>query len=300
MPTPRRRFRRVRRMGRSIITIYLLVCLAMFFLQTKLSFPGASTQGAPDAVVDPPPGCELLHLTAADGVPIAALFGKAMLPNGRIDPRAASLPTLLYFYGNGMCLADSLAEFNLFRGLGCNCIAVEYEGYGMSGGKPSESGCYAAAEAAYHYLLSRTDIDTHRLIPAGWSLGGAVAIDLAHKHRTEGPIVALMTFSAFTSMADVARYHYPIVPASLLLIHRFESLAKLRDLTLPHFLGHGRHDAIVPFACADRLAEVRAGPLTRFTSDSDHNDFFDVSAKELTAALARFLQPFQPPAEESR
>ncbi len=155
--------RRILRMGlrlvRSVALIYLLVALVFSLFQTKLIFQGAATQGAPDSVVAPPPNSELVHLHTAEKIPIAALFCHAELADGSPDPAAASKPTLLYFYGNAMCLNDALGECKQFRRLGANVLAVEYAGYGMSGGTASERNCYATAEAAYQHLLTRGDID---------------------------------------------------------------------------------------------------------------------------------------------
>ncbi|MGN6367164.1 MAG: alpha/beta hydrolase [Phycisphaerae bacterium] len=281
------RFRRLRSLAWKILRIYLLVVLVLALFQKKLIFIGASTQGTPEAQVSPV-DAELLrlHTTDTPPVPIAALFGKAINP-----ANPATAPTLLWFYGNAMCMNDALPEFLLFRRLGCNVLLVDYTGYGMSGGEASEQGCYDAAETAYQYLLTRPDIDRQRLVPAGWSLGGAVAIDLAARHADDPHIAAVMTFSTFTSMADVAQHHYPFAPVKLLLTQRFDSEQKLPRIHVPILIGHGRRDAIVPFALSDRLANAAAGKVTRLISPAaDHNDFFDIAANDVTRTAATFLQ----------
>jgi pimeloyl-ACP methyl ester carboxylesterase len=294
--TRRQRARRIAfRIVRSALVVYLTVILVMSLLQTKLIFMGAATQGRADSVVTPPPGSELLHLTAADGTKIAALFASPRKSDG--SPLATNnLPTVIYFYGNAMCLNDALGEVQMFRSLGANVLAVEYAGFGMSGGKPSEQGCYLAAETAYQHLLTRTDIDPHKLIPAGWSLGGAVAIDLASRHAGEGHICGVMTFSTFTSMVDVARCHYPGVPVSLLLQHRFLSDEKIGSIRVPLLLCHGRQDDIAPFKMSDRLAATaeKAGvPITRLILDhAAHNDFFIQDEARVESAVAQFLKQF--------
>jgi Arc/MetJ-type ribon-helix-helix transcriptional regulator len=160
-------------------------------LETKVVFPGSSTHGEVNAVVQPTTGCELVTLHAPDGTRIVALFGRSPTLGA-----AAAKPALLYFYGNGACMAYSRDVFNRFRSLGFNVIMADYEGYGMSGGTPSEPGCYAAADAAYNYLLTRNDVDQSRIVATGWSLGAAVAIDLATRRHVAG----LVTFSAFTNI----------------------------------------------------------------------------------------------------
>lgn len=48
---------------------------------------------------------------------------------------------------------------------------VEYRGYGLSDGSPSESGLYMDARTAIDYLLTRSDVDTDHIVVFGSSLG---------------------------------------------------------------------------------------------------------------------------------
>jgi fermentation-respiration switch protein FrsA (DUF1100 family) len=258
----------------------------LYALQTQMVFPGAASQGHPSAAVSPPPGTELVTLTTARGDRVAALFGPALAPDGTPRPDAARCPTILFFYGNGMCLSASLDEFDEFRRLGANVMIPEYVGFGVSGGSASEAACYATADAAYDHLVRRPDVDPSRVVAVGWSLGGAVAVDLAAGRKLAG----LAVFSTFTSMVDVARNLFPLVPVSLLLRHRFESLSKMPRVTCPVLIGHGRLDRLVPHAMSETLAAAAAGPVTRYTVEgAEHNDFFVVGSAETMKRLREFL-----------
>jgi hypothetical protein len=265
---------------------YLVVCLVFSYLQESFIFPGASTQGQKHAVIRPAHDEELVSLTTRDGVPVVALFGSAQSPEGLPLPDASSRPTLLFFYGNGMCLADCAGEFRKFRKLGMNVLIPEFVGYGMSGGKPSEQGIYATAEAAYQHLVSRRDIDTRRIIPAGWSLGAAAAIEIAHHHPGRG----LITMSAFTSMQEMARRVLPIFPTAFMLKHHFQNEQKLRDITCPILIIHGKRDSIIPFAMSKRLEAAARGPVKRMAiDDADHNDLFEIGGEEMFKAVGDFV-----------
>ena len=298
IPFKARAARLLIRLTRSAILMYFLVVLAMFAFQRYLIFPGTFRAGSPETHVQPDTGSELLHLQSPDGTPLTALFGKADPAPRNAPPRKNPPPTILYFYGNGDAMASATAEADMFRRMGANCMLIDYEGFGMSKGTASEQGCYNAAQAAYQYVLTRPDVDPKNLIAAGWSLGGAVAIDLAWRHRTDNPFAALLTFSTFTSMADMAKQNYPFLPTSLILRHHFKSLEKIADLKLPYFLGHGQLDPAIPFTNADRLATAFPAPtlLTRFTAPTaHHNDFFDAGGEPLETALQKFLHPFLSP-----
>src|SRR5579883_1954620 len=179
-PSPLGRARRWSRKAlRSALLVYGGLLAVLFALQARMIFPGSETQGKPSSVVQPPRDAELVSLQTARGDRVVAFFGPALTPQGKPRPDAAKCPTILFFYGNAMNLSESLDDFRFFRTLGVNVMIPEYVGYGMSGGQAGETGCQATADAAYSHLLTRKDIDPTRIIVAGWSLGGAVAIDLA-------------------------------------------------------------------------------------------------------------------------
>jgi fermentation-respiration switch protein FrsA (DUF1100 family) len=214
-------------------------------------------------------------------------MGSALLADGRPDPSATSRPTLIFFYGNAMCARDALGELEEFRKLGLNVIIPDYVGYGMSGGRPSEQGTQATADAVYDYLVSTRKVEPGRIIAAGWSLGGAVAIDLASRRDLGG----LVVFSTFTSGVDMARRVLPFAPVSLLLRHRFDSARKIAGIRCPILIGHGRLDPIIPFAMGEKLAATAGGPVTTLWIDqAEHNDFFAVGGREVDLALAKFVK----------
>ena len=275
------------RIARITGVFYLLFTAVMFTIQTRIIFPGQDTQGQPFAEVRPGPGTELVRLQTSDGIRIVALHGPALYPDGSPDPHAADRPTLLYFYGNAMCLRFSEGEFDRFRRLGLNVMIPEYVGYGMSGGKVSERGCQQTADAAYEHLAKTRGIEPGRIVVGGWSLGGAVAIDLASRKPTAG----LIAFSSFTSGVDMAHKIVPFLPASLLLRHRFDNLGKIPRITCPILIGHGRQDRIVPFDMGMRLAKAAKAPVTTLWIDgADHNDFFDVAGPRVDRAMLRFIE----------
>jgi pimeloyl-ACP methyl ester carboxylesterase len=194
---------------------------------------------------------------------------------------------MLYFYGNAMCLNYATLEFDQFRELGLNVLIPEYVGYGMSDGSVSELGCRATAEAAYDYLVSTRGVSPSRILAAGWSLGGAVAVDLASRRTVGG----LILFCTFTSGVDMGRRLLPILPVSLLLRHRFDNLDKIARIDCPILIGHGRRDRVVPFSMGQRMAAAAKGPVTALWIDqAGHNDFFEVAGRQVPEAIVRFIK----------
>jgi uncharacterized protein len=274
------------RIARISAMVYMGLLMLFASFQTRIIFPGQETQGQDDAQVRPRPGTELVQLKSHRGESIVSLYGPALTRDGRLRPDAADRSTLIYFYGNAMCMNDATGHFERFRRLGLNVITADYLGYGMSGGSASEKGCQATSEAVYDYLVSTRGIKPSRVVAAGWSLGAAVAVDLASRR----PVGGLIIFSAFTSGVDMGRRLMPVFPVSLLLRHRFDSLRKIAQVECPILIGHGHRDRIVPFSMGQRLAAAAKSPVTRlWIEEADHNDFYTIGDQRINDAVAKFI-----------
>jgi len=273
------------------LVVYFGLAIMLFALQTDLIFPGSKRQGQIDTVVKPLPDEDLVNLTTSKGEKVVALFGPALTSHGKEVSDAATRPTILYFYGNAMNLSDAVDQLEHFRRLGFNVMVPDYVGYGMSGGKPSESGCQATADAALAHLRSRSDVNPKKIVVAGWSLGGAVAIDLASREKVAG----LIAFCTWTSMGDMSRRNFPLLPASILLRHRFDSLSKIARVSCPILIGHGRRDPLIPITMAERLADAARAPVMKFTvDDAGHNDFFSVGGNQVLQAMKTYVEQLLP------
>ena len=269
-----------------VVVGYLAVCMILLLMQRVLLFPGAYVHSRQSSQVHAAPGRELLTLHA-EGHRITSVFGAALTPEGRPRADAAHRPTLIYFYGNGDCLHTSMDQFEDFRRLGANVLIPEYVGYPLSGGKPSESGMYATADAAYEYLLSRPDVDKSQIIAVGRSIGSGPAIHIASRKSLAG----LATFSAFTSMDEMARKVLPVFPTGLFLKHHFRNEQKMPRVHCPIFLAHGTKDSLVPFSMMARLKNKAAGPVTHYEIvGADHNDIYLVGGDTLLEKFGHFVE----------
>jgi pimeloyl-ACP methyl ester carboxylesterase len=82
------------------------------------------------------------------------------------------LPTMIYFHGNAGNAGHRLQNANgIYHNLQCNVLLVEYRGYGLSTGYPSEKGIYVDARSSIDYLFTRHDLDHSQIVLFGRSLG---------------------------------------------------------------------------------------------------------------------------------
>ncbi len=266
-----------------LILAYAIPGVAFYGLNYHSLFPGVGTHGRPHAIVPPSKDYELLHFTTSHGDLVYAIFGRALDADNHVLPDAASRPTVLYFYCNAVSMADSFNEFGEFRRLGFNVMIPDYPGYGMSSGWATEESFSSCAQAAFDQLCQRPDVDPTQIASVGWSLGAAVATDLA----THRPVMCLATLSAFTSWSDQTG-HLRWIPRLWPLCARFDNLAKFRTLRCPVFIAHGRHDETVWFQMCMRLAAARGG-VVPLALNCGHNVFEHTSA-QVMSALAQFIE----------
>ena len=213
------------------------------------------------------------EVTASDG---------AHLRGWIVHGGAASAPAVVYFGGNAEEVSWTLADKRWPRGWAI--VGVNYRGYGESEGKPGERDLTSDALAVYDAVAARNDIDPRRIVVFGRSLGSALAARVA----AQRPVAAAILVSPFDSLVAVGRGHYPWLPVSLLLRHRFEAIDAARAAHVPLLAMVGDADSIIAPERSRALYDAWAGPKTwRVIVGADHNS---LGADEpYWEAVARFL-----------
>ena len=200
-------------------------------------------------------------------------------------------PAVLFLHGNGENLETVRMSglFEQFAELGAHVLAVDYPGYGRSTGEPSEASLTAAGEAGLAWLGERHP-DSKRVV-VGWSLGAAVAIQVAA--RQPDALDALVLMSAWSDLASLAAIHFPSWLVSMGLKDGYDSVAAARDLSVPVLMIHGDADQIIPVTQGQSLHEA-LGPKSQWieVSGAGHNDL--LSRREVWQGLATVLQSTRP------
>jgi uncharacterized protein len=268
------------RVARAVLTAYLVVLVAAMLLEKSLIyFPVPYPQGYWNHEgLD----VEDAWFQATDGT---RLHGWYLPRQGREEGGLACRASLLFCHGNGGNITHRCdALWKLTRMAGVSVLIFDYRGYGRSEGTPSESGVVADARAARAWLAARDKIAESAVVLFGESLGGAVAVDLAAGDGAR----ALVLEGAFSSLPDVAAYHYPFLPVRWAMRSRFDSLGKIGRYHGPLLVAHGDADTIVPIALGRRLFEAANQPKQFVLMPGhDHNDLLPV---EFYAAVDRFIE----------
>lgn len=221
---------------------------------------------------------EEVRFTTTDGLSLAGWFVPAAT-GGRA-------PAVLVLNGNAGNRFHRAPLAHALSRAGFAVLLFDYRGYGGNPGSPTERGLLTDARAAARYLAARDDVDARRIAYFGESLGAAVAVALA----TEAPPAVLVLRSPFTSLADMRKLHYPLLPFDFLLLDRYPAIDQIARVTAPVLVIAGERDEVVPPAHSRRLFDAANEPK-RFllVPTAHHNDPALLSGARLVDEIVRFV-----------
>jgi uncharacterized protein len=248
------------------------VPLLVYFAQDALIFHRQPLAGERRAEILRHPDVAALWLAAADGTRVHAWH----LQSG---PRL-----VLYFGGNAEEVSWMLDPARA-RAPGVSWLLLDYRGYGLSAGAPSEKALVADALALYDHAAALPGVDANHIYAFGRSLGSGVAVALAAQRRLAG----LILVTPYDSLAAVAKRYYWYLPVDWMLKHRFDSLAlaPLQQTPLLCFIA-GR-DEVIPPEHAERLVAAWGGPKRRIELAGAAHDTAD-DAAQFWPAIRDFLE----------
>lgn len=197
---------------------------------------------------------------------------------------------VLFCHGNAGDIGDRLLSLETFHKMGLDVLIFDYRGYGKSSGKPTEDGTYEDVRAAWDHLVEQRGLSPDRIVLFGRSLGGAVAAWLATHVKPAGLVIE----STFTSAPDMAKRLFPYLPVKLVCSFKYDSLARMKQITCPVLIAHGEADDMIPCAHGRRLFEAANEPKSFAEIVGGHNGGgLDVDPR-YQAAFRAFVDQIKP------
>jgi fermentation-respiration switch protein FrsA (DUF1100 family) len=264
--------RRVLRLLASVAFILGALWVMRFFLLNFLLYLPSRSLTAPESFGLQP---EEVEFETEDGERLHAWWFRA---------KGDAIGHVLLCHGNAGNIGDRLFHALYLTDAGLDVFVFDYRGYGRSTGSPEEEGTYRDARAARKALLERDGVDPDRILYLGESLGGAVALALA----VEAPPRGLVLVSTFTSVRDMARTHYFLIPTAF-VPDAYPNLRRIQKLQCPLLVMHGDRDQIVPLEQGKTLFEAAPEPKRfHLFRGLGHNDLLLVAGRELGETIAEW------------
>jgi uncharacterized protein len=200
--------------------------------------------------------------------------------------RPDAVAQVVYFHGNGGNLSvwtDILAGIALH---GYEVFAIDYRGFGMSTGRPTEQGLYRDVEATLDYVHGAVRRPDLPLIYWGRSIGSVMAAYAASRRAPDGVILeaGFPTARALLSSSPV------MFALSFFSTYRFPTAEWMAGVSAPTLVIHGDADSVIPYDLGQRLYDSLPGPK-RFVTirGGDHNDPAPRDADLYWGEVQRFI-----------
>lgn len=198
---------------------------------------------------------EAIDFKSADGTPLHGWF----IPAKNKAPKG----TVVFSHGNAGSISYHLGFCAWLAEASYNVIIYDYRGFGKSGGSVDRRGMIDDVKAAFNYALKRPDIDAHRLISYGHSLGGAQSVTALGESPVKGlrAIIIDASFASYRAMAGIigGQLGASLVSDELAPKDFVKKLAPVPLLVI-----HGDADEIVPVSQGLQLFKAAAEPKTLF------------------------------------
>jgi uncharacterized protein len=247
-----------------IVIVVVGFPLLMYLAQDSLIFHPQPMAESRRLALSQRASVESLFIDAADGTRLHAWHA-----------RGDSL--VIYFGGNAEEVSWMLDEAAR-RTPGIGWLLVDYRGYGASGGSPSEKALVEDA-IRWHDQMSR---QYRKIYVFGRSLGSGVAVQLA----AQRPVAGVMLVAPFDSLVEVGKRHYPFLPVSWMLKHRFDSVALAPKIKAPLLCVVATDDEIIPAEHAKRLYDAWGGEKRWVGLEGAGHNSTDNAANYWTSILA--------------
>ena len=200
-------------------------------------------------------------------------------------PHRRPVASVVYFHGNGGNLSLWAPVLAGLHARGLDVVALDYRGYGLSTGSPSERGLYRDAEAVVRQLRPAADAGVP-LVYWGRSLGAAAAAHAA----TVVPPDGLILEAAFPDARSVLRHSPVLAVLGLFSTYRFPIAELASRFAGPVLVIHGDADTVVPASEGRRLHDRLPEPK-RFlrVRGGDHNDDPPADPERYWSGVLAFL-----------
>lgn len=174
------------------------------------------------------------------------------------------------FYWNRQKLLAHLGGKNNY-----GVLMIDYRGYGMSSGSPTEEGMYNDGKAALDWLQNK-GLTNERLIVYGFSLGTAAATELTANPRSLKPNKLILESPFASSDVMTADGSGLDLPASYMVNFKIDVAEDIKKVNQPFLWIHGKDDNFLDFETHGKVVYKNYGGTYAKSLEVDGGDHGDV------------------------
>jgi len=201
----------------------------------------------------------------------------------QLERISTKTPLIIYYGGNAEEISTLLKNHDQWPAGAL--LLMNYRGYGNSEGKPSAEMLKQDALFIFDQVIAELSIKPNQVVIVGRSLGSGIATYVTAKRK----VARTVLITPFDSMTNVAQYHYPWLPVSVLLKHRFDSATLAKMITTPALVLLAGTDQVVPHQFSKNLLQHWAGETTSTTITQSHHGSI-TSHPDYWQAIKQFIQ----------
>jgi pimeloyl-ACP methyl ester carboxylesterase len=239
-----------------VFAVFFLI--GLYLMQDKILFYQRPLQTAIQNWISQTYPSSQLTITAADGIEL----------HGWLLKKSDRMPLVIYFGGNAEEVSGMAYHFERFADY--SLLLINYRGYGLSDGQPSEQNLFHDAETIFDQIIQRPDIDSNRIVAMGRSLGTGVAVHLAAQRPLKGVILV----SPYDSLRRVTQRHF--WPMKWLLKYPFNIITVAPSITAPMLALVAEQDSLIPPSHSYHLANNWGGSCqVELIKNANHDNISD-------------------------
>lgn len=246
-----------------IVCSYLILCITIYSFQDELISknnlifqPHKITKEMADMFVQN--NVEEITLTASHNIKLHGWLVK--------NSTKEKSPLIIYFGGCGQEVSNMVEEAKKLKGW--SVALINYRGFGLSEGSPSQYTSFNDATLIYDILSKRKDIDNKKIVSMGWSLGTAVAAYLSDNRPIKGTVLVSPIDSEFNRF----QASIPFIPLSVIMKQSFDSMSRASSVNTPLLCLIGDSDTNVSTSASLRLVDRWNG--THIVKDYKNEDHY--------------------------
>lgn len=212
-----------------------------------------------------------------------------------IGKKEGKNPLVIFFGGNAQNSSNTLYNYyqsgtmkNVFGNY--NLMLIDYPGYGMSKGKPSDDSMFIASKYIFEYATKMSEVNIDNIVIMGYSIGTGVASYCASENDASGLILVAPYDKALSLYNDAIDSFHGSVAS--LAKYSFDSSTYAENVTEPTLIFTSKKDEVINYKHSLDLA----GHFSKLDDvvileNVNHNGYF--SQTEVLNTITDFLNKLE-------